>query len=43
MTDAAILEHIARLPHARATFKQLVRELGSRGESRDELEARWIG
>ncbi|HUJ50702.1 MAG TPA: VacB/RNase II family 3'-5' exoribonuclease [Bryobacteraceae bacterium] len=39
MTDGAILDHIARLPHARATFKQLVRELGSRGESRRELEA----
>ena len=38
MTDASILEHVARLPHARATFKQLVRELGSRIESRDELE-----
>ena len=39
MTDASILDHIARLPHARATFKQLVRELGSRGESRENLEA----
>ena len=38
MTDAAILEHVARLPHARATFKQLVRELGARIASRDELE-----
>ena len=38
MTDASILEHIARLPHARATFKQLVRELGPRVASRDELE-----
>jgi ribonuclease R len=38
VTDAAILEHVARLPHARATFKQLVRELGSRLASRDELE-----
>ena len=38
VTDAAILEHIARLPHARATFKQLVRELGSRGASRSELD-----
>ena len=39
MTDATILDHIARLPHARATFKQLVRELGSRGATRDELDA----
>jgi len=38
VTDASILEHIARLPHARATFKQLVRELGSIMASRDELE-----
>ena len=39
MTDAALLHHISRLPHARATFKQLVRELGSRGESRQDVEA----
>ena len=39
MTDAAILDHIARLPHARATFKQLVRELGTRGSTRAELDA----
>jgi ribonuclease R len=39
MTDGNILEHIARLPHARATFKQLVRELGPKVASRDELEA----
>ena len=39
MTDANIIEHIARLPHARATFKQLVRELGPKLASRDELEA----
>ena len=38
MTDAVLLEHIARLPHARANFKQLVRELGTRGELRAELE-----
>ena len=39
MTDSAILDHISRLPHARATFKQLVRELGSRGETRPDLDA----
>jgi ribonuclease R len=38
MTDAALLDHISRLPHARANFKQLVRELGARGDGRDELE-----
>jgi ribonuclease R len=39
MTDAALLDYISRLPHARAGFKQLVRELGSRGEDRVELES----
>src|SRR6185437_1676959 len=39
MTDRALLEHIGRLPHARANFKQLVRELGAKGTSRADLEA----
>jgi ribonuclease R len=39
MRDAALLDHIARLPHSRATFKQLVRELGTKGTKREELEA----
>jgi ribonuclease R len=39
MTDAAILEHISTLPHARANFKQLVRELGAKGSARDDLES----
>ena len=39
MTDGNILDYVARLPHARATFKQLVRELGSKVASRDELES----
>jgi ribonuclease R len=39
VTDANLLEHIARLPHARATFKQLVRELGAKLASRNELES----
>ncbi|HLY19718.1 MAG TPA: VacB/RNase II family 3'-5' exoribonuclease [Bryobacteraceae bacterium] len=38
MTDAALLEHITRLPHAKANFKQLARELGAKGETRAELE-----
>jgi ribonuclease R len=38
MTDAALLDHIAKLPHARANFKQLVRELGAKGGSRTDLE-----
>ena len=39
MTDRAILDHISSLPHARGTFKQLVKELGSKGANREELEA----
>ena len=39
MTDSAILHHISKLPHARATFKQLVRELGARGTSRDDVDS----
>jgi len=39
MTDRALLEHIERLPHARANFKQLIRELGATGTKRTELEA----
>ena len=38
MTDRALLDHISLLPHARASFKQLVRELGSRGVERTALE-----
>jgi ribonuclease R len=39
MTDRALLDHISSLPHARANFKQLVRELASKGAKREELEA----
>ena len=39
LTDAAIVAHISQLPHSRANFKQLVRELGFKGEGRTELEA----
>jgi ribonuclease R len=38
MTDSALLAHISRLPHGRANFKQLVRELGAKNESRADLE-----
>jgi ribonuclease R len=38
-SDSEILEHIANAPHARASFKQLVRELGARGAAREELES----
>jgi ribonuclease R len=39
MTDTALLDHIGALPHARANFKQLVRELGTKGARREDLEA----
>ena len=38
MSDAALLEHIGKLPHARASFKQLVRELNAHGDARETLE-----
>ncbi len=38
MTDAALVEHITHLPHAKANLKQLVRELGPRISGRQELE-----
>ncbi len=38
MTDGTLLDHISRLPHGKATFKQLVKELGAKGELRAELE-----
>lgn len=34
-----LLDHIRKLPHGRATLKQLLRELGSRGTARPEVEA----
>jgi ribonuclease R len=37
-SDRAILDHISHLPHGRANFKQLVREMGARGEERQALE-----
>src|SRR3954454_11085972 len=39
MTDRALLDHISKLPHARATFKQLVREVGAKGDQRADLES----
>jgi ribonuclease R len=38
LTPASLLDHISRLPHGRATFKQLVREMNARGASREDLE-----
>src|SRR5438045_3436948 len=39
MTDRELMDRITRLPHSRANFKQLVRELGAKGTTRIELEA----
>src|SRR6185369_12787194 len=39
MDDAALLDHISRLPHAKANFKQLVRELKTKAGDRAELES----
>ncbi|MBX9601974.1 MAG: VacB/RNase II family 3'-5' exoribonuclease [Bryobacteraceae bacterium] len=39
MTDRELLAHIGDLPKGRTSFKQLVRELGLKGEARQELEA----
>ncbi len=38
ISDSSLLEHIQRLPHSRATYKQLVKELRLTGENRDALE-----
>ncbi len=38
MSDAELLDHITRLPHSKANFKQLVRELGAKGGTRADLE-----
>jgi|SRR5665213_337731 len=38
MTDAAVLEHISKLPKGRANLKQLFRDFRLRGDQRDELE-----
>jgi ribonuclease R len=36
--DRQLLEYIEHLPHGRATWKQLLRELGAKGHSKEELE-----
>ena len=40
LSDSTILKHIAKQPKRSAAFKQLVRELGVRGDERRELEVR---
>jgi ribonuclease R len=39
LSDSTILKHIARQPKRSAGFKQLVRELGLRGDARAELDS----
>jgi ribonuclease R len=36
--DGQLLDYIEHLPHGRATWKQLLRELGAKGHSKEELE-----
>ena len=38
LSDREVLERIQRLPHSRASFKNLVRELSARGDQREALE-----
>ena len=38
LSDVALVQHITKLPHARANFKQLLRELKLKGEQREQLE-----
>jgi ribonuclease R len=38
MTDAELLGHIERLPHGKATFKQILKELRARSEHRGSVE-----
>src|SRR5579884_728628 len=37
-SDRELIDHVQQLPHARATFKQLVREFALKGEGRERLE-----
>src|SRR6266481_4873893 len=39
LTEQRILAHIARQPRSQAGFKQLVREMGLRGDERSELDS----
>jgi ribonuclease R len=42
MNDQAILKHIERQPHGSAGYKQLVREMGLRGDERRQLAERLL-
>ena len=37
-SDRDLVAHIAKLPHSRGTFKQLVRELAPKGASKDWID-----
>jgi len=39
INDAALLAHIRKLPHGRASYKQLVKELRASGDDRKKLDA----
>jgi ribonuclease R len=36
--DGQLLEYVEQLPHGRATWKQILRELGAKGHTKEELE-----
>jgi ribonuclease R len=38
LTERSLLHHIGRLPHARASYKQLAREMGIKGGQKEQLE-----
>nr|MCU0228526.1 hypothetical protein [Bryobacterales bacterium] len=38
ITRSSLLAHFEKLPHARATYKQLVKELNAKGDLRDTLD-----
>ena len=39
ISDATLLAHIRKLPHGRATYKQLVKEFRATGEDRNTLDS----
>jgi ribonuclease R len=39
ISDANLLAHIKKLPHGRATYKQLIKEFRATGEDRNKLDA----
>jgi hypothetical protein len=38
ISDDILLGHLRRAPHGRSSFKNLVRELGVKGEARQRVE-----